>query len=1258
MNILGGIINTGANLFNTFNTYIFGSDVYRNMLSEYENRYKRLKDEKQGRRISLISYVNNLKELRNELLDTSSSVEDYNLRSLYGKLLDDIDEEIRYNMPTLPQPIPTPSSKGKERDTSVTTTTSQIFPSSSTSTSITTQTTRVTPTSPEEEEEYNKFRNIINTQSKKIVTEQGFIVRDYPVDEEEQSYIHKYLARYLYTIIMNNIENGGVKLPIPINLRLRYKRLNAKGEEEYIYTKSNEPSVNFLINSMRNITISNIEEDYNVQDTMIIEESQLSEDIIRNKIREIIDFYTQRYGVEGFPDIIGFSLSYPAGGITDQEYLHQLRAYKLCANSQFVRKGVCSVTLSNICTYETLTIARLCKRKEEAKDWCNGKIREENLKKLLIKERPELQEAVKHGEVQNVIQLYIEAYNMSCFRLFIDESNIVYIFRPHKLPEIKKRPEIKPYKTPKDSPNGSMIDALVSKTYEHMIPYQWPGLASDVAKKTIAKKLSGPLLLHKPPPTKKNDNMNICTLDIETCIDKNTGLPCPYSLSYTIDNKTNNFYGLDCVDRFISFIRSLIDNSKFTKTNSKKRVKKYRFYAHNGANFDYKYFHLKLKQQGLLSQPVTYGDSNKIIYMKCGNVDFCDSYSLLRGELRVLAKTYCKNTTSVKGYFPYRFSTTENLNYIGEIPDKSYWDKNDYDEYMKTNPSSIFNLKDITIEYNNQDSKLLYEIMTEFLSMCVGEKTIDNRTFKYDFRDKITIASMTLTFWLQSLKPSPPKNNDDKYKNANNKLEEKFKNMTEEEIENCSLDDIYNEILSIDDDITFPDIYYPQRPEVEQAANEAFYGGSVGFCKMYVKKSDNQSIWPTDRNSSYPATMTEPVPISYGIHHKNVIIHEATYFNKYYLYKVTVDFREAVKRDPFLVPNLPIRHNGKIYHPADQRDMKRWRQGVDLEESLLQGAIINVYEIIEATAKPIFKDYIKMLSDERIRLKGLRDQYPDTSLEYKSYNAQCEYYKLMMNSLYGKFSQRPYNIRVLVDEAEHKKLFKSNWNSNWKEYDIPELDGSGYKLVSYSNLESNAKNIGHFIHLSSYITAAARSNLFSMMRRVGFKNVILFDTDSVYFTHEGDPRNDPQLNPYLDNNELGKWKVESKLSLDYVIAFAPKAYCVKYNDNDDTPGLNKTKTKIKGIPKSVLDAFDNNFDLILNDPKNGYITFNIPIQWRKKFTNIEFKYNVKKRIKAQLDKRNFISLTESTPIVSLPKVTDKIKVIMIDSTPEDMKSIN
>jgi len=1141
---MGNVIVNMRDIATNLISSVLGQNSYYNTLNSLISRFNILRENYLTNEINRTTYYQELKKLENDINYYVSQIDDLFIRYQYHEVLSDVmDEENKL----ISSNVIEPSSSNI------------IQPSSS----------NVIETSISSDE-YQLFRDIINNNNLKIVTNDSIKVKNYPRDNDSQKLIFEYIANYLYDLIKLSIDRGA-NLPVSIVLTLQFFRIKDNTEIDSWFNRLENRHIGIEITS--GYGEEQLVSDYNTeieenQHTIVIGVENLSVDRIDNMISEIIETYMRRYNVTISPIIRGFNINFPAGGVSNEEYLDSLRAFKICANPKFHLQSAASVSKANLCIYETWIMCTQCRSPSDLISWTNKKNREYEVDYYLKEEGSDIEESVRNGYVKTSIQLLVDKYNYPLFRLFIDESPDVYLFRPHKPVEHKLKHEVEVYKSIHDSISGSVYDAICNREYEHMAPYSWKGVCKDEnIKKHIKKRLSKPELKHEEI-NKHNDNRIICAFDFETYNVENKQIKDridlkPYMLSYKIgDDKSKAIYDLECVDKFISVIRSLMDNSYFSKSKSKKVLKKYIFYAHSGSKFDFKYLHLELRRKGLISKTI-YKEDKSIAYIKCGNVELHDSVLILPGKLRDLAKLYCNDNR--KTYFPYKFSKLENLNYIGDIPDKKYWDHGDYDEYIKTTPSKIFDFKQISIDYCCQDVDVLHEIMCKFLNGCKGEMTIGDRHVKFDVRNATTTANMAVKLFKQTL---------------------------------------HKDVI----------VYSP--PEnVENAAREAYYGGLTGNLKKKLESTDKSNIWYIDRNSSYPDVMRRLIPTNYS--GSGVVKSRMDKFVDTNLYLVKINFERCLTKYPNLVPNTPIRHEGKLYQIVDQTDMYRWRWGCELNLAIKHGAEIDVKKYISFHTKELFKDFVETLYALRCELKKKGDK-----------ESECEInrLKLMLNSIYGKFGQKIFRTTRLVDKVEYKRLFNSSWKSDWQEYEIDELDDSEYKLVSYADLEDQSKNIGHLIHIASYITAAARTELCNMMMLIGYENIIYFDTDSIVYSSDKIPREDEKIKQYVDDFELGKWKLEYKKPLSFIITLGPKMYCM------ETGG--KVITKLKGIPQHVINNDKEIFNSLLEKGKSH--TFDLDKIWRRDFSGVYFKLNTHRVITAQLSKREFISDNESKPLNKIP----------------------
>ena len=98
------------------------------------------------------------------------------------------------------------------------------------------------------------------------------------------------------------------------------------------------------------------------------------------------------------------------------------------------------------------------------------------------------------------------------------------------------------------------------------------------------------------------------------------------------------------------------------------RVKQIMSIAHNAKAFDLYFILRRTVLQKWSPEPVM---SGQMILMKMEHLKFIDSIRFLPFPLRKLSNAF--GPTSSKGWYAHYFNTPENLDYVGSIPDTSYY---------------------------------------------------------------------------------------------------------------------------------------------------------------------------------------------------------------------------------------------------------------------------------------------------------------------------------------------------------------------------------------------------------------------------------------------------------------------------------------------------------------------------------------------------------------------------------------------------------
>ena len=299
---------------------------------------------------------------------------------------------------------------------------------------------------------------------------------------------------------------------------------------------------------------------------------------------------------------------------------------------------------------------------------------------------------------------------------------------------------------------------------------------------------------------------NIGSIDIETYNNYN-GDVVPYCIGF----KTEDNLYISYIDDFEScddMILNCIDNICIPKNHNIK------LYAHNMSEFD---GIIILKSLIKTSNKHDYNmkifsdnDGNMLsldIYKKLNNkkkikISILDSCKLLPVNLDFLAKVF--NSEVKKGIFPYDFVSSDTIKYMGNVPDFKYFDKINYEDYLKyceTYNDSIWDCKKESLFYLEKDLISLFNVVMAF------NKIIYNK-FKVNITRVRTISGLAFIIFTSNY---------------------------------------------YDDNKT--PIYFT-KGKIEKFIRKSYVGGIVD---LYTQYTDNLT-YKYDVNSHYPNAMLNPLP--------------------------------------------------------------------------------------------------------------------------------------------------------------------------------------------------------------------------------------------------------------------------------------------------------------------------------------------------------------------------------------------------------------
>jgi len=786
---------------------------------------------------------------------------------------------------------------------------------------------------------------------------------------------------------------------------------------------------------------------------------------------------------------LGYSVIYETKlfkALTKQT-LYDLKAYQPSSNRKYHELTSGSTTNNKICVYETFLDVIGLRELKYKRDTKNNK---KEIEYLLKSEGEEIEKCVRNGELVKSLELLTKKYNADTMIRFFKDSENPIIIEKGISRQLEDNIVPDKYKNKKH---------IFTEKNIHVAP----SLKTDIYKKKEEKKVEFYQL--RPKKIKKQvdllkqlDNRkvkNILGYDTETYL--NEELDCQiFAICFygIINNKdiSKAIYGPKehCISEFKIFIESICIKKNNKKSRPNESIDDIFIYGWNNSNFDNLGVYSSLYEEDPATKILF--TNNSIKHIKYNNIQFFDLNLYYPGSLNAAAKAF--KLKDNKGVFPYTFPNKDNLNYVGDIPDKKYFNSDDdYDKCLEQLNGNKFDLEKITKEYCLLDAKLVFEMAKLHLEQSI--QIINNEICdvqKCSTGAGIALKCFKQIFMEDTLNQSPNKiieNERASYKGGRTEVFKKF--------------------------FRHYDIKNSEDEQIEKEDNRLFY---------------------YDINSSYPSSMLKTMPFEYiktmikeGILNYDEIVD----YNNYYA-KIT--YKGDNKN---FIPNILIRSNGNIIASKNSDYAYHW--GIELKEAINNNCEVEVKSVDIYTGKKIFNIFSEYFYNQRLLCK-------------KSNIAKALFFKLLLNSLYGKFGQNPYTKKEMVKDANemYKCLGKDRILIGF------ELLDNGNILFEYEDTD-NDKQIGSLVRFASYITACSRSKLSDIMRDIGHEHIYYCDTDSIFTDKK-------PSNKYISNDKLGKWKLECE-PIIHANFVAPKSYNYITEDEEED-------SKFKGINAKNLSKSD------------------------------------------------------------------------------------
>ena len=409
---------------------------------------------------------------------------------------------------------------------------------------------------------------------------------------------------------------------------------------------------------------------------------------------------------------------------------------------------------------------------------------------------------------------------------------------------------------------------------------------------------------------------------------------------------------------------------------------------------------------------------------------------------------------------------------------------------------------------------------------------------------------------------------------------------------------------------------------------DAFFGGHTNAAKLYHQCADGETIQYFDFTSLYPYCNNYSI---YPIKHPQVLLNpEDQDINNYF------GIAQCIVRAPrhLYHPVLPVRVNGKLLFPlcvacaSQQLDLPLLERGFDcphsdvereikgtwctpeIQEAVRQGyevvKIIDVYHFPEDQRRAgLFQPYIDKWYKIKVEASGWpkwcdsdekKNQFLVDFKQREGIELSAEELnkgsnpglrslaKLMLNSMWGKFGQRPNKTQCVhfTNPEEFHQFLESDKYIIQKiqllpDHKDPQKINEDAVDVFYTMRDEDTEINGKCnVFIAAFTTCWARLKLYKELERGG-QQIVYYDTDSIMLIV--DPDNTEHCHPVtgdylgeLTNELYDKKKKEYRHIIEFASA-GPKNYGYVLDNR-------KEECKVKGFSLNTEGSKQLNYQIL------------------------------------------------------------------------------
>ncbi len=236
-------------------------------------------------------------------------------------------------------------------------------------------------------------------------------------------------------------------------------------------------------------------------------------------------------------------------------------------------------------------------------------------------------------------------------------------------------------------------------------------------------------------------------------------------------------------------------------------------------------------------------------------------------------------------------------------------------------------------------------------------------------------------------------------------------------------------------------------------------------------------------------------------------------------------------------PVYPVKFNHKLIFPVGR--IRACLSTPELQYAFEHGHIIKCHSFNAYDSAPLFTKYVDYFYGRRLQAKQ------DNNLILSNQ------YKLLLNSLYGKFGQRG---EVYEECGRAGDLSAEVWE---------EIDADSGEVIKYRKfgglIQEKTREIesyNSFPAIAAHVTSYARMYLLSLIKRCNKGNTAYTDTDCLVVNNKGKVA----LDKLIDQTKLGKLKYEG--TYKSITIYGPKDY--EFGDNVKHKGVKRSAVWITG----------------------------------------------------------------------------------------------